>query len=68
VFDFDGDAGIDGADFAAFRARLCDLDRDGVIGASDLSLLLAAWGTAEPDLTGDAEVGAADLAMLLDAW
>ena len=68
VFDFDGDAGIDGADFAAFRARLCDLDRDGVIGASDLSLLLAAWGTAEPDLTGDAEVGAADLAMMLDAW
>lgn len=68
LFDFDGDADVDDGDFAAFRARLCDVDRDGAVGASDLSLLLAAWGGAELDLTGDDIVGAADLAILLDAW
>jgi hypothetical protein len=39
-----------------------------MVGASDLSLLLAGWGASEPELTGDGVVGAADLAILLDAW
>jgi hypothetical protein len=68
LFDFDGDADVDGEDLAQFRARLCDIDRDGMVGASDLSLLLAGWGAESPDLTGDDIVGAADLAILLDAW
>jgi hypothetical protein len=68
LFDFDGDADVDGEDLAQFRARLCDIDRDGTVGASDLSLLLAGWGASEPELTGDGVVGAADLAILLDAW
>lgn len=46
-----------------------DLDGDGTVGAADLSLLLAAWGTAGPgDLDGDGDVGAADLSILLAAW
>ncbi|MCE2885409.1 MAG: M12 family metallo-peptidase [Planctomycetaceae bacterium] len=47
-----------------------DFDNDGVVGASDLSLLLASWGTANAtyDLTGDGLVSAQDLAALLFAW
>lgn len=47
-----------------------DLDRDGRVGASDLTLLLAAWKTADPDadLSGNGVVDAADLAILLGAW
>ena len=47
-----------------------DLDGDGSVGASDLALLLGAWGTAGPaaDLDGDGAVGASDLALLLGAW
>ncbi|MFM7261474.1 MAG: hypothetical protein ACKO3W_12810 [bacterium] len=46
-----------------------DLDCDGSVAASDLSLLLAAWGTSGPaDLNGDGFVGAADLSLLLAAW
>ncbi|MDI9404844.1 MAG: S8 family serine peptidase, partial [Limnohabitans sp.] len=59
------------------RARE-DIDLNGVIGASDLSLLLANWGLCtEPDpidgfcpsdLDGDGSVGASDLSLLLAAW
>ncbi|MFM7261905.1 MAG: M12 family metallo-peptidase, partial [bacterium] len=47
-----------------------DFDNDGTVGASDLSLLLAAWGTSNTalDLTGDGLVNAQDLAALLFAW
>jgi hypothetical protein len=47
-----------------------DFDNDGIVGASDLSLLLATWGTANAtyDLTGDGFVNAQDLAALLFAW
>ncbi len=49
-----------------------DLDDDGVVGASDLAILLAAWGVCdppcEPDFDGSGDVGAADLATLLAAW
>jgi hypothetical protein len=68
LFDFDGDADVDNDDLALFNARLCDLDRNGSVGAADLSLLLVGWGTVEPDLTGDGTVGAADLSILLDTW
>ena|GEM_PF-776929 len=48
-----------------------DLDGDGAVGAADLSLLLAAWGSTKPnpaDLDGDGTVGASDLSLLLVNW
>jgi hypothetical protein len=49
---------------------VADLDDDGTVGASDLSLLLASWGAsgAAADLDGDGDVGASDLSLLLAAW
>jgi len=43
---------------------------DGIINAADLSLLLAAWRTADPnaDVDGDGNVSAADLSLLLQNW
>ncbi len=46
-----------------------DLNCDGIVGASDITLLLAAWGGSGPaDLNGDGIVGASDLTLLLAAW
>ncbi len=47
-----------------------DFDGDGVVGPTDLGLLLGGWGTTDPalDLSGDGVVGAADLAILLGSW
>jgi hypothetical protein len=54
---------------------LGDLDGDGVVGLSDLLILLSAWGACPPppaecpaDLSGDSSVGLADLLILLSAW
>ncbi|MFO0828404.1 MAG: GC-type dockerin domain-anchored protein [Phycisphaerales bacterium] len=51
-------------------ANGADINGDGTVDASDLALLVAAWGTgdASADLDGDGIVGAADLATLLGAW
>ena len=65
------DANGDGFPDECF-APICvaDLDKDGMVGASDLSLLLASWGAAgaAADLDGDGDVGASDLSLLLAAW
>lgn len=52
-----------------------DLDGDGIVGTSDLTILLAAWGRcpAPPtpcpaDLDGDGQVGTSDLLLLLANW
>ena len=53
-----------------------DLDGNGVVGFSDLTLLLSLYGTPCPkrpepcvgDVTGDGERGFADLTALLAAW
>ncbi len=47
-----------------------DLDSDGQVGASDLTVLLADWGSAgsDADFNGDGIVAADDLAALLGAW
>ena len=74
MIDFDGDFDIDGSDADAFWARASlrrgDLDGDGAVQASDLAILLGAWGlpgvAADLDLSGS--VGAADLAVLLGNW
>jgi hypothetical protein len=63
-----------GAFSVATLAASCpaDLDDDGEVGASDLSLLLLAWGSLgaglPADLDGDGAVGAADLSLLLESW
>ena len=41
---------------------------DGSVGASDLAILLGAWGTAGADLDGDGATGPSDLALILGAW
>jgi len=46
-----------------------DLDGDGMIGSSDLALLLGSWGQSGPaDLDGSGAVGSSDLALLLGSW
>lgn len=47
-----------------------DLNDDGVVDGTDLSILLGAWGTADPiaDITGDGDVNGSDLAVVLGNW
>jgi hypothetical protein len=47
-----------------------DIDRDGTVGASDLLVLLTAWGTCPPrgDVTGDGITSSVDLLALLVNW
>ncbi|MBL9120960.1 MAG: hypothetical protein JNL80_13695 [Phycisphaerae bacterium] len=47
-----------------------DLNGDGSVNASDLAILLGAWGAGggPADLDGSGSVNAADLAVLLGAW
>lgn len=59
-----------GATFTA-AANPADLDGDGVVGASDLTILLAAWGVCDgcaTDIDGDGVVDGTDLTMLLASW
>jgi hypothetical protein len=47
-----------------------DFNGDGDIGGGDLTILLAAWGTADAnvDLNGDGIISGGDLTILLAAW
>lgn len=46
-----------------------DLDGSGAVSASDLAILIAAWGGVGPaDLDGSGVVNASDLAALIAAW
>ena len=46
-----------------------DFDGDGLVNASDLAVLLSAWGLpGATDLDGDGNTGPADLAVLLGNW
>ena len=47
-----------------------DLDGNGAVDASDLALLLSAWGALQSpaDLDGDGVVASSDIALLLSAW
>lgn len=45
-----------------------DLDLDGVVGSTDLGILLAAWGGSGADLNGDGRTDAIDLGILLATW
>lgn len=70
MMDFNGDSSIDSFDALLFTHRSSDLDQDGMVGPSDLSILLGAWGTfnAACDLSGDGNVGSEDIAMMLGVW
>jgi hypothetical protein len=47
----------------------CDLDGDGSVGGSDLSILLGYWGNCcRGDLDGNGNVDGADLSILLSCW
>jgi hypothetical protein len=51
--------------------RSSDLDGDGSVGPSDLSILLGAWGASAggpADLNSDGTIDQADLALLIGAW
>lgn len=57
--------------FVAREVCVGDIDGDGQVGASDLSLLLGSWGPnpgSNADFNSDGAVGAPDLAILLGAW
>jgi hypothetical protein len=46
-----------------------DLNGDGTVNASDLTILLAAWGSSGPaDINGDGTVDGLDLSVLLAQW
>ncbi|MDA1008895.1 MAG: hypothetical protein O2800_07860 [Planctomycetota bacterium] len=47
-----------------------DINGDGFVNGQDLALLLAAWGTTNPDadIDGNGSVGGEDLAVLLGGW
>lgn len=52
-----------------------DLDGDGLVGASDLGVLLGCWGPVDPgdpcagaDFSGDGSVGSVELGNLLGNW
>lgn len=47
-----------------------DLNNDGIVNGADLSIMLSAWGTADPvaDLDGSGNVDGGDLAILLSNW
>lgn len=46
-----------------------DINGDGSVNATDLAILLGAWGTSGPgDVNGSGSVDASDLAVLLGSW
>ena len=49
---------------------LGDINGDGAIGGDDLGLLLAVFGTSDPDadLDGNGNVGGGDLGLILSGW
>ena len=63
-------AAIDAWDSSGTGSCIGDLTGDCEVGGADLSILLAAWGTNDPeaDLNGDNLVNGADLTLLLSGW
>ncbi|MFO0829138.1 MAG: laminin B domain-containing protein [Phycisphaerales bacterium] len=71
--EFGSEAGEETVDLDSVTLQgpcIADLDGDGFVGATDLGILLGAWG--EPgsiaDFDGNNVVDAADLGILLGAW
>ena len=68
--DLDGILDVCQCDIHPAACCIADLDGDGVVGGSDLSMVLGGWGTSDPqaDLDGNGIVQGADLAIVLGAW
>ena len=70
--DFSGFEGRDLTPMGPLELPAClgDFNCEGLVDGSDLSQLLGAWGTKDPqfDLTGDLLVDGADLSVLLGNW
>lgn len=66
------EAGVDDLSLFGFDCdapRPADLNNDGVVNGSDLTIMLAQWGaTGSADLNGDGVVGGTDLTVLLADW
>ena len=52
----------------ALPSKPGDFNNDGVVDASDLTLLLAAWGGTGGDLNNDGVTNASDITILLANW
>lgn len=49
-------------------ACTADLDRDGNVGGSDLTMLLSSWSGPGADLDGDGTTSGSDLTIMLSSW
>ena len=66
-----GPAGFGAGDIVVTQEGSCaqgDLNGDGVVNASDMAIMLNAWGSAAADLNGDGTTDSQDLAILLNGW
>jgi len=60
---------IDNVSLLGAPACIGDLDTDGVVGPSDLAMLIGTWsGKGPADLTGDGVIDVVDLAILINVW
>ena len=73
------EAGLDGFELVRIDCAAgnpADLDNDGMVGVTDLLILLGAWGPCQDpcppfclgDLDNDCEIGVTDLLALLGVW
>ncbi len=73
------EAGLDGFELVRIDCAAgnpADLDNDGMVGVTDLLILLGAWGPCQDpcppfclgDLDNDCEIGVTDLLAVLGAW
>ena len=58
------------AQHVKLSAKTEDVNGDGTVDASDLSMILSAWGNGDAfrDTNGDGMVDAQDLAKVMSAW
>jgi hypothetical protein len=63
---------LGGNDFDAYCSCAGDLDGDGVVGGTDLAIVLGGWqsgpGFTDGDVNGDGEANGQDLALILANW
>jgi len=61
---------LGGGERASAQCAAADINNNGVVDGTDLTLLLSAWGTnnADADIDGSGVVGGTDLTALLASW
>jgi hypothetical protein len=73
VFRLDAETDPSSSDFwigdlIVTNTRAEDISGDGRVDATDLAILIAAWGTSDADLNGDGVTDASDMAGLIAGW